>query len=85
MKDQVLNHCFINGDSCEVLLWLDKHHPEYKVIPPFVQKRIDIGNDFGDKAMGLFGPFIEVQEYYPGTKHPIKEKMVEKNEGTLIS
>ena len=74
---------YIRGMQCPRMLWLDKHHPEYKVIPPFVQKRMDVGNDFGDKAMGLFGPYVEVQEYYPGTKHPIKEKMVEKTKELL--
>lgn len=69
---------FMRGMQCPRMLWLDKHHPEYKVIPPETQRRLDRGNEFGDKAMGLFGPYTEVQEYYPGTKHPDKIRMAKK-------
>ena len=50
---------FIRGLQCEKMLWLDAHAPEYKIIPPEVQARLDAGNDFGDKAMGIFGDFVE--------------------------
>ena len=68
---------FMRGMQCERMLWLDRHHPEFKVIPPFVQKRLDRGNEFGDSAMGIFGEYTEVKEYYPGTKYPDKVKMAE--------
>ena len=58
---------FVRGMQCPRMLWLDKHHPEHKTIPPEVQRRLDLGNEFGDRAMGLFGPYVEVREYYPGT------------------
>lgn len=44
---------FMRGMQCERMLWLDRHHPEFKVIPPFVQKRLDRGNEFGDSLLGL--------------------------------
>lgn len=50
---------FVRGLQCEKMLWLDAHHPELKIIPPEVQARLDAGNDFGDNAMGVFGPFVE--------------------------
>lgn len=28
---------FMRGMQCQRMLWLDKHHPELKVIPPEVQ------------------------------------------------
>ena len=69
---------FMRGMQCPRMLWLDKHHPEFKVIPPETQRLLDRGNEFGDKAMGLFGPYTEVQEYYPGTKYPDKIRMAKK-------
>lgn len=71
---------FIRGMQCPRMLWLDKHHPEHKTIPPEVQRRLDQGNEFGDRAMGLFGPFTEVREYYPGTTHPDKRRMAKKTQ-----
>lgn len=50
---------FIRGLQCEKMLWLDSHAPELKIIPPEVQARLDAGNEFGDKAMSLFGAFVE--------------------------
>lgn len=54
---------FIRGLQCEKMLWLDAHAPEYKIIPPEVQARLDAGNDFGDKAMGIFGDFTETTTF----------------------
>lgn len=50
---------FMRGLQCEKMLWLDAHAPHLKIIPPEVQARLDAGNDFGDAAMGIFGPFTE--------------------------
>ena len=54
---------FMRGMQCRKMLWLDKHRPELKVIPPEVQERLDKGNEFGDEAMGMFGPFVEVTSF----------------------
>lgn len=69
---------YVRGMQCPKMLWLDRHKPEAREIPAEVRCRMDHGNDFGDRLMGVFGPYIEVQEYYPGTKHPDKEKMAAK-------
>ena len=61
---------FMRGMQCPKMLWLDKHHPELQVIPPHIQKRLDEGNDFGDKAMGMFGPYEEMTVYRKGTTIP---------------
>lgn len=54
---------FVRGLQCEKMLWLDAHAPEYKIIPPEVQAKLDAGNEFGDKAMGIFGPFTETTSF----------------------
>ena len=61
---------FVRGMQCPKMLWLDRHKPELKEIPLEVREKLDQGNDYGDRMMGMFGPYIEVQEYYPGTKWP---------------
>ena len=50
---------FIRGLQCKKMLWLDAHCPEQRIIPPEVQEKLNAGNEFGDKAMGIFGEFIE--------------------------
>lgn len=54
---------FVRGLQCEKMLWLDAHAPEYKIIPPEVQAKLDAGNEFGDNAMGIFGSFTETTTY----------------------
>ncbi len=67
---------FMRGMQCPKMLWLDAHKPDMKVIPADTQRRLDKGNEFGDKAMAMFGPFVEVTEYIPNTKYLDKRKMV---------
>ena len=54
---------FMRGMQCPKMLWLDRHKPEEKIIPPEVQARLDKGNEFGDSAMGMFGPYVETTTY----------------------
>ena len=54
---------FIRGTQCEKMLWLDSHMPHLKIIPQKVQELLDQGNEFGDKAMGIFGNFTETTAY----------------------
>ena len=61
---------FMRGMQCPKMLWLDKHRPGLRVIPPEVRARLDAGNDFGDRAMGMFGPYEEMTVYRPGTRIP---------------
>ena len=74
---------FMRGMQCRKMLWLDKHKPQLKVIPPEVQARLDAGNDFGDKAMAMFGPYEEMTVYLPGRKIPDKKKMAENTQKHL--
>ncbi len=74
---------FMRGMQCPRMLWLDRHHPEFKVIPPFIQDRLNRGNEFGDRMMGIFGPYEEVREYYPGTTRPNKPEMAKKTQELL--
>ena len=74
---------FMRGMQCPRMLWLDRHHPEFKVIPPYIQERLNRGNEFGDRMMGIFGPYEEVREYYPGTTRPNKPEMAKKTQELL--
>ena len=69
---------FMRGMQCRKMLWLDKHKPQMRVIPPEIQAKLDAGNAFGDQAMGMFGPYEEMTVYRPGTRIPDKKAMVEK-------
>ena len=69
---------FMRGMQCPKMLWLDRHRPGLKVIPPEVQRRLDAGNAFGDRAMGMFGQYEEMTVYRPGTTVPDTKAMVEK-------
>ena len=54
---------YMRGMQCPKMLWLDRHKPEEKVIPPEVQELLDKGNEFGDRAMGMFGEYVEMTAY----------------------
>ena len=74
---------FMRGMQCRKMLWLDKHKPGLRVIPPQVQARLDAGNDFGDRAMGMFGPYEEMTVYLPGKQIPDKKAMLQKTQDAL--
>ena len=69
---------FMRGMQCRKMLWLDKHKPKLRVIPPEIQKRLDAGNDFGDRAMSMFGDYEEMTVYRPGTTIPDTRAMLAK-------
>lgn len=66
---------FMRGMQCPKMLWLDFHKREERIIPPETQQRLDLGNEFGDGAMGMFGDYVEVTEFIPGTSFPNKYAM----------
>ena len=74
---------FMRGMQCPKMLWLDRHRPDLKVIPPYIQKRLDAGNDFGDQAMGMFGPYEEMTVYLPGTTIPDTKAMIANTEDAM--
>ena len=74
---------FMRGMQCPKMLWLDKHKSSLKVIPLEVQARLNAGKDFGDRAMGMFGPYEEMTVYRPGTTIPDKKAMVERTQEHL--
>ena len=74
---------FMRGMQCRKMLWLDKHKPRLRVIPPEVQARLDAGNDFGDRAMGMFGPYEEMTVYLPGKTIPDKKAMIARTQEHL--
>ena len=74
---------FMRGMQCRKMLWLDRHRPSLRVIPPEIQARLDAGNDFGDRAMAMFGPYEEMTVYRPGTHIPDKKAMLERTRDAL--
>ena len=56
-------------------MFLDKHKPNLKVIPDYIQKRLDAGIDFGDRAMSMFGEFEEKTVCRPGLQLPDTKAM----------
>ena len=74
---------FMRGMQCRKMLWLDKHRPGLRVIPPEVQMRLDAGNAFGDRAMGMFGPYEEMTVYLPGRRIPDKKAMLARTQDAL--
>ena len=71
---------FMRGMQCRKMLWLDRHKPGLRVIPPETQARLDAGNEFGDRAMAMFGPYEEMTVYLPGTHIPDKKAMAAKTQ-----
>jgi hypothetical protein len=65
------------------MLWLDRHKPSLMIIPPEIRARLDAGNEFGDRAMGMFGPYEEMTVYRPGTTIPDKKAMLANTEDAL--
>lgn len=74
---------FMRGMQCPKMLWLDRHKPSLMIIPPEIQERLDAGNEFGDRAMGMFGPYEEMTVYRPGTTIPDKKAMLANTEDAL--
>lgn len=53
---------------CPKKLWLSTYHPEYGVISEASKRSFERGNQVGDLAMGLLGPFEEVTTFEAGDK-----------------
>ena len=49
---------YTRGMQCPKMLWLDKHKPEKRIISQEMQAILDGGNEFGDKAMAMFGDYV---------------------------
>lgn len=46
--------------QCPKALWLKVYKPDEATVDASVEARFESGNEVGDLAMGLFGPFVEV-------------------------
>ena len=51
---------YCSAVQCPKILWLKMHKPELFDESVMNQSTLSAGNDVGDLAMGLFGPYIEV-------------------------
>lgn len=75
---------FVRGLQCPKMLWLDSHKPEEKIIPEAVRRRLDLGNEFGDKAMSIFGDYVEATVYRPDGRLDYAA-MIEKTRRCLLA
>ena len=73
---------FVRGLQCPKMLWLYSHMPEKRVIPEEVQRRLDEGNEFGDRAMGIFGDYVETTVLRPDGR-PDYAAMIERTKECL--
>ena len=76
---------FMRGMQCRKMLWLDKHRPGLRVIPPEVQLRLDAGSEFGERAKGMFGPYEDMTVYLPGRRVPDKKAMLARTQEHIAS
>jgi len=58
--------------KCPKCLWMGVYKPEEQVVDASTEARFEAGNEVGDLAMGLFGPFTEVSAYTPEGRLDIK-------------
>ena len=72
--------------KCQKNLWLNAYKPEMAVIDASTEARFESGNEVGDLAMGLFGPFVEVTTIKANGSLDltamVKKTMLEMNKGT---
>ena len=76
---------FMRGMQCPKMLWLDRHKPELRVIPPEVRARLDAGTGFGELAKGMFGPYEDMTVYRPGSTVPDKAAMLQRTQEHLAA
>ena len=74
---------FMRGMQCRKMLWLDRNKREFRVIPPETQAIMDAGNEFGDRAMGMFGEYEEMTVYKPDTQYPDIEAMISRTQDAM--
>lgn len=70
--------------KCPKCLWLSVYKPESQEFDASVQARFTAGNEVGDLAMGLFGPFAEVTTYTSDGKLDVKA-MLERTQESLAN
>lgn len=68
--------------QCSKALWLRVYHPDLQSEDPNLQARFDAGNEVGDLAMRLFGPFVEVTTYTADGKLDLTA-MIEKTKNEM--
>ena len=57
--------------QCPKIAWMKKYKPEELTLDKSVLSRMEVGNEVGDLAMGLFGDYVEVTALLHCTPEPI--------------
>ena len=74
---------FMRGMQCPKMLWLDAHKPRLRVISGETEMKLLKGEEFGEKAKSMFGPYTDVTEYIPNTKYLDKGKMLQNTQNAM--
>ena len=76
---------FVECSKCMRFFWLNMK----KIIPveedPQAEKRMALGNEIGDMAMGYFGPFVETTTFKEDGKSLDKAAMIKKTQELIAS
>ena len=67
--------------QCPKIAWLRKFKPEEWALDDGTLARMEVGNEVGDLAMGLFGDFVEVTAYTDGKLD--LQKMMDETEAEM--
>lgn len=54
---------YVNVWKCPKGAWINKYHPEWVTVSEAQQALFDTGNEVGDLARGMFGPYVDVTAY----------------------
>ena len=54
---------YVSVWNCPKGAWINKYHPDWIVVSEAQQARFDTGNEVGDIARGMFGPYVDVTAY----------------------
>ena len=54
---------YVNVWRCPKGAWINKYHPEWVAYSEAQQALFDTGNEVGDLARGMFGPYVDVTAY----------------------
>ncbi len=74
---------YCRGVQCPIMMWLKEYNPEAFDNSVVNQSALNTGNEVGDLAMGLFGPFTEVKRDAESKMSLETEKLIASGEKVI--
>ena len=74
---------FMRGMQCPKMLWLDAHKPRLRKISEEKELQLQRGDEFGEQAKAMFGPYADVTDYIPNSKYLDKRKMIQNTKNAM--